>query len=49
MMADAFQKKVQSEQRDRRAARRKQAAHKQPERVVVVAPTLDSSVVAMVR
>jgi hypothetical protein len=29
-MADAFQKKVRSEQRDRLAARRKQAARKQP-------------------
>lgn len=44
-MADAFQKKMQSEQRDRRGARRKQLARKQPERVVVVAPTLDSRAV----
>jgi hypothetical protein len=48
-MADAFQKKVQSEQRDRRAARRKQATRKQPERVVLVAPTLDSSEVGTVQ
>jgi integrase len=48
-MADAFQRKVQSEQRDRRAARRKQTARKQPERVVIVAPPLDSGVVGMVQ
>lgn len=48
-MSDAFQKKVRSEQRDRRAARRKQSDRKHTERVVVVAPTLDSSVAGMVQ
>jgi site-specific recombinase XerD len=48
-MADAFQKKVRSEQRDRRAVRRKQPASKQPECVVAVAPTMDSRAVAMVQ
>ncbi|MGH9644646.1 MAG: tyrosine-type recombinase/integrase [Terriglobales bacterium] len=48
-IADAFQKKVRSEQRDRRAARRKQPAHKQPDCVVAVAPTLDSRAVGMVQ
>jgi len=47
-MADAFQKKVQSEQRDHRAARRKQSGRK-PERVVVVRPILDSSLTGMVQ
>ena len=47
-MADAFQKKVQSEQRDQRAARRKQSGRK-PERVVVVRPILDSSLTGMVQ
>lgn len=48
-MADAFQRKVQGEQRDRRAARRKQAARKQPVCVVAVVPTLDSTAVGMVQ
>lgn len=48
-MADAFRKKVQSEQRDRRAARRKRAARKSPEHVVAVAPTLDSRAVGRVQ
>jgi site-specific recombinase XerD len=48
-MADAFQKKVQSEQRDRRATRRKQAARKHPVCVVAVAPALDSTAVGMVQ
>ena len=46
-IADAFQKKVQNEQRDRRAVRRKQARRKRER--VVDAPTLDSSVVGMVQ
>ena len=48
-MADAFQRKVRSEQRDRRAARRKQSARKQPACVVAVAPTLDARAVGMVQ
>ena len=47
-MADAFQNKVQSEQRDHRAARRKQSGRK-PERVVVVAPIPDSSLAGLVQ
>jgi integrase len=43
-MADAFQKKVRNEQRDRRAAGRKQPVHKQLECVVAVAPTMDGAV-----
>ena len=46
-MADAFQKKVQSEQRDRRAVRRKHSRRKR-ERVGDTL-TLDSSVVGMVQ
>ena len=46
-MADAFQKKVQSEQRDRRAVRRKHSRRKR-ERIVDT-PILDSSVVGMVQ
>ena len=47
-MADAFQKKVQSEQRDPKAARRKQSRGRQRQPAVSPAPTLDSSVVGMV-
>ena len=47
-MADAFQKKVQSEQRDRRAIRRKKS-RKQSERVAAVAPTPAPNTVGMVQ